>query len=312
MSDFLKNKIISITGGNGFLGKHVIKRLQQRNCKKILAADHKTYNLVDGRDVQKMYQDHKPDIVFHLAAAVGGIGVNERNPGRFFYDNAMMNLQVMHCGYLNKIEKIISIGTVSVYPKNSPIPFNEKNIWEGYPETTNAPYGIAKRIMHSHSISYRKQYEYNSILLILTNLFGPGDNFNPETSHVVAALIKRFYDAKKNNEKEVVVWGSGESTRDFCYVEDVAEGIVLAAEKYNKSDPVNLASGYEVKIKDLALIIKKKIKYSGNIVWDTNKPVGPDRRKIDISKAENEFGYKVRTKLEDGIQKTIEWYLSNN
>ncbi len=310
MPDFLKNKIISITGGNGFLGKHVIKRLEQRNCKKILVVDHKTYNLVDGHDVQKMYQDQKPDIVFHLAATVGGIGVNQRNPGRFFYDNAMMNLQVMHGGYLNKIEKIISIGTVSVYPKNSPIPFSEKNIWEGYPEMVNAPYGIAKRIMHAHSISYRKQYEYNSILLILTNLFGPGDNFNPETSHVIAALIKRFYDAKKNNEKEVVVWGNGESTRDFCYVEDIAEGIVLAAEQYNKSDPVNLASGREVKIKDIALIIKNKIGYNGNIVWDTSKPIGPERRKIDISKAKNEFGYKVKTKLEDGIQKTIEWYLS--
>ena len=310
MPDFLKNKIISITGGNGFLGKHVIKRLEQRNCKKILVVDHKTYNLVDGHDVQKMYQDQKPDIVFHLAATVGGIGVNQRNPGRFFYDNAMMNLQVMHGGYLNKIEKIISIGTVSVYPKNSPIPFSEKNIWEGYPEMVNAPYGIAKRIMHAHSISYRKQYEYNSILLILTNLFGPGDNFNPETSHVIAALIKRFYDAKKNNEKEVVVWGNGESTRDFCYVEDITEGIVLAAEQYNKSDPVNLASGREVKIKDIALIIKNKIGYNGNIVWDTSKPIGPERRKIDISKAKNEFGYKVKTKLEDGIQKTIEWYLS--
>ena len=197
MSDFLKNKIISITGGNGFLGKHVIKVLEQRSCKKILAVDRKKYNLVDGHDVQKMYQDQKPDIVFHLAAAVGGIGVNQRNPGRFFYDNAMMNLQVIHAGYVNKIEKIISIGTVSVYPKNTPIPFSEKNIWDGFPETTNAPYGIAKRIMHAHSISYRKQYEYNSILLILTNLFGPGDNFNPDTSHVIAALIKRFYDAKK-------------------------------------------------------------------------------------------------------------------
>jgi len=312
MSNFWKNKSVSITGGNGFLGKHVIKRLKQRNCKKISIVDHKKYNLVDGRDVQRMYDDQKPDIVFHLAAVVGGIGINQKNPGKFFYENAMINLQVIHGAYINKVKKIISIGTVSVYPKNAPIPFNEKDIWEGFPDTINAPYGIAKRIMHVQSTSYRRQYGFNSILLILTNLYGPQDNFNPETSHVIAALIKKFYDAKINNKKEVIVWGNGESTRDFCYVEDIAEGIILAAEKYNKSDPINLASGKEIKVKKIALLIKKKIGYMGNIVWDSSKPAGSKRRKININKAKNEFGYKVMTSLEEGIQKTIDWYIKKN
>ena len=222
----------------------------------------------------------------------------------------MINLQVMHEGYLHKIEKIISIGTVSIYPENAPLPFNEKNIWEGYPEEANAPYGIAKRIMHVQSSSYRKQYGYNSIFLLLTNLFGPGDNFNPQSSHVIASLIKKFHDAKINNKKEVVVWGNGESTRDFCYVEDIAEGIVLAAEKYNKSDPVNLASGNEISIKKLALFIKKQIGYEGNILWDSSKPSGPKRRVIDINKAKNEFGYRVTTSLEKGIKKTVDWYIN--
>jgi len=312
MSNFWKNKSVSITGGNGFLGKHVIKRLKQRNCKKISIVDHKKYNLVDGRDIQRMYDDQKPDIIFHLAAVVGGIGINQKNPGKFFYENAMINLQVIHGAYINKVKKIISIGTVSVYPKNAPIPFNEKDIWEGFPDTINAPYGIAKRIMHVQSTSYRRQYGFNSILLILTNLYGPQDNFNPETSHVIAALIKKFYDAKINNKKEVIVWGNGEATRDFCYVEDIAEGIILAAEKYNKSDPINLASGKEIKVKKIALLIKKKIGYMGNIVWDSSKPAGSKRRKININKAKNEFGYKVMTSLEEGIQKTIDWYIKKN
>ena len=312
MSNFWKNKSVSITGGKGFLGKHTRKRLEQRNCKKISIVDHKKYNLVNGRDVQRMYDDQKPDIVFHLAAVVGGIGINQKNPGKFFYENAMINLQVIHGAYLNKVEKIISIGTVSVYPKNASLPFNEKDIWEGFPDVINAPYGIAKRIMHIQSTSYRRQYGFNSILLILTNLYGPQDNFNPETSHVVAALIKRFYDAKINNEKKVTVWGNGESTRDLCYVEDIAEGIVLAAEKYNKSDPINLASGKEIKVKKIAHLIKKKIGYEGNIVWDSNKPAGTKRRKININKAKNEFGYKVTTSLEEGVQKTIDWYMQKN
>ena len=310
MFNFWKNKNISITGGHGFLGKYLKKKLEQRNCNNISLVEREKYNLVINKDVKRMYDDLKPDIVFHLAAVVGGIEINQKNPGKFFYENAMINLQVIHEGYLHKIEKIISIGTVSIYPENAPLPFNEKNIWEGYPEEANAPYGIAKRIMHVQSSSYRKQYGYNSILLLLTNLFGPEDNFNPQSSHVVASLIKKFHDAKINNKKEAVVWGDGESTRDFCYVEDIAEGIVLAAEKYNKSDPVNLASGNEISIKKLALLIKKQIGYEGSILWDSSKPSGPKRRVIDINKAKNEFGYQVTTSLEEGIKKTVDWYIS--
>ena len=312
LSNFWRNKNVSITGGHGFLGKYLKKKLEQKNCNKISLVEREKYNLVINKDVKSMYDDLKPDIVFHLAAVVGGIEINQKNPGKFFYENAMINLQVMHEGYLHKIEKIISIGTVSIYPENAPLPFNEKNIWEGYPEEANAPYGIAKRIMHVQSTSYRRQYGFNSILLILTNLYGPQDNFNPETSHVIAALIKKFYDAKINNKKEVIVWGNGEATRDFCYVEDIAEGIILAAEKYNKSDPINLASGKEIKVKKIALLIKKKIGYMGNIVWDSSKPAGSKRRKININKAKNEFGYKVMTSLEEGIQKTIDWYIKKN
>jgi len=310
LSNFLENKNISITGGNGFLGQYLIKRLEKRNCKKISIVDHKKYNLVNNNDVKRMYQDQKPDVVFHLAAVVGGIEINQKNPGKFFYENAMINLQIIHEGYLNKVKKIISTGTVSAYPANAPLPFAEKNIWDGFPEEANAPYGIAKRIMHVQSSSYKKQYGFNSILLLLTNLFGPKDNFNPDSSHVIAALIKRFYDAKIKKQKEVIVWGDGNATRDFCYVDDVAEGIILAAEKYNKSDPVNLASGNETAIKEIALLVKKKIGYQGNIVWDANKPSGPPRRFVDISKAKKEFGYWANTTLEEGINKTIDWYMS--
>ena len=310
MSNFLENKNISITGGNGFLGQYLKKRLEKRNCKKISIVDHKKYNLVNNNDVKRMYQDQRPDVVFHLAAVVGGIEVNQKNPGKFFYENAMINLQIIHEGYLNKVKKIISTGTVSAYPANAPLPFTEKNIWDGFPEEANAPYGIAKRIMHVQSSSYKKQYGFNSILLLLTNLFGPEDNFNPDSSHVIAALIKRFYDAKVKKQKEVIVWGSGNATRDFCYVDDVAEGIILAAEKYNKSDPVNLASGNETTIKEIALLVKKKIGYQGNIIWDASKPSGPPRRFVDINKAKKEFGYCVTTTLEEGINKTIDWYIS--
>lgn len=312
MSNFLKNKNIIITGGSGFLGQYLKKRLEKRNCKKISVVNHKEYDLVNNNEVKKMYRDLKPDIVFHLAAVVGGIEINQKNPGKFFYENAMMNLQVIHEGYLNKIEKIICTGTVSAYPANSTLPFNEKNIWDGFPEEANAPYGIAKRIMHVQSSSYKKQYGFNSIVLLLTNLFGPGDNFNPDSSHVIAALIKKFYEAKKNNNEEVVVWGDGSSTRDFCYVDDIAEGIILAAEKYNKSEPVNLASGNETKIKEIAELIKEKIRYKGKIIWDSAKPSGPQRRAVDISKAKKEFNYQVNTSLKEGISKTVDWYIKNN
>ncbi|MDC0952082.1 NAD-dependent epimerase/dehydratase family protein [Candidatus Pelagibacter ubique] len=312
MISFLKNKKISVTGGEGFLGGHLIRLLEKKNPKTISIVRHSEYDLVNGSDVQRMYKDQSPDIVFHLAATVGGIGVNQRNPGKFFYENAVMNLQVIHNAYLTNVEKIISIGTVSVYPDNTTIPFEEKNIWKGYPQEDNAPYGIAKRIMHTHSLSYRKQYNFNSIMMILTNLYGPGDNFNKDTSHVIAALIRRFYEAKKNNEKEVKVWGDGNSTRDFCYIEDIANGIILAGENYNESEPLNLASGREVAIKELVMIVKKQMNYEGKIIWDKDMPIGPNRRNINIQLAKTKIDYDPKISLEDGIQRTIDYYINLN
>jgi len=312
MTSFLKNKKISVTGGEGFLGGHLISLLEKKNPKTISIVQHSEYDLVNGSDVKRMYKDQSPDIVFHLAATVGGIGVNQRNPGKFFYENAVMNLQVIHNAYLTNVEKIISIGTVSVYPENTTIPFEEKNIWKGYPQEDNAPYGIAKRIMHTHSLSYRKQYNFNSIMMILTNLYGPGDNFNKDTSHVIAALIRRFYEAKKNNEKEVKVWGDGNSTRDFCYIEDIANGIILAGEKYNESEPLNLASGREVTIKELVMIVKKQMNYEGKIIWDKDMPIGPNRRNINIQLAKKKIDYDPKISLEDGIQRTIDYYINLN
>ncbi|MBC8307592.1 MAG: NAD-dependent epimerase/dehydratase family protein [Pelagibacterales bacterium] len=311
MSDFWKNKNISVTGGNGFFGKHLIKLLTKKNPGKISIVDHKDYDLIKNDDVVRMYKDQKPNIVFHLAATVGGISVNQRNPGKFFYENAIMNLQVIHNAYSSNVEKIVNIGTVSVYPENSPIPFLESNIWNGYPETTNAPYGIAKRIMHTHSLSYRKQYDFNSIMVILTNLYGPDDNFKKDTSHVIAALIRRFYEAKQNDEKEVIVWGNGDSTRDFCYIEDIATGIILAAENYNDSKPINLASGKETTIKEISTIIKNHIGYKGKIVWDKNMPVGPNRRNVSIDLARKKINFNPKISLEEGIKKTVDWYISS-
>ena len=310
MSDFWKNKNVSVTGGNGFLGKHLIRLLSQKNPKKISIVDHKDYDLVNNNDVIRFYKDQKPNLVFHLAATVGGIDVNQRNPGKFFYDNAMMNLQVIHNAYVANVEKIISIGTVSVYPKNAPVPFLEENIWNGYPESTNAPYGIAKRIMHTHSLSYRKQYDFNSIMVILTNLYGPDDNFKKDTSHVIAALIRRFFEAKKNNAEEVVVWGNGNATRDFCYIEDVASGIISAAENYDESMPINLASGKEITIKEIAEIIKKEIGYKGKIIWDKDMPIGPNRRNISIDLANKKINFNPKISIKEGIKKTVDWYIN--
>ena len=310
MKNFFKKKRITITGGQGFLGQVIKRKLEERGCKKISIVKHKKYDLVKMKDVEKMYKDQRPDIVFHLAATVGGIGINKKNPGKFFYENAMMNLQVVHQGYLNNVKKIISAGSVSSYPANTPLPFSEKNLWSGFPEDGASSYGIAKRLIHAQSMGYKKQYNFNSILVLLTNLYGPKDNFNPKSSHVIASLIKKFYDAKINKKRHVVVWGTGEATRDFIYVDDAAEGMILAAEKYNKSDPVNLASGKEKKIKEIALMIKKNIGFKGQIIWDSKMPTGPKRRVVSIGKAKKEFAFKIKTSMKAGIKKTINWYTS--
>ena len=307
----LKTKKIIVTGGAGFLGKFVVNKLNDAGCKKILVPKIEEYDLRNINAIRKMYKDFQADIVIHLAAIVGGIGANRENPGSFFYDNLIMGIQLMEEARLNNIEKFVALGTICAYPKFTPIPFKEENLWDGYPEETNAPYGLAKKMLLVQSQAYRKQYGFNSIFLLPVNLYGPGDNFDPKSSHVIPALIKKFYEAKKNNDKEVIVWGTGKATREFLYVEDCAEAIVLATQKYDKPDPVNIGAGFEISIKDLAEKIKDIFKYNGKIIWDTSKPDGQPRRCLDTSKALNEFGFKAKTTFDIGLKKTIDWYVKN-
>ena len=312
MIEKFSNKVFLITGANGFLGQALIKKLKKINCKKIIAISRKQFNLILDSDVRRMFLKHKPNIVFHLAASVGGIGINKKNPGKFFYENAIINLNVIHHAYLNKVEKIISTGSVSSYPHKTNLPFKEENLWNGYPEEVNSSYGIAKRLIHAQSLSYKKQYNFTSILLLLTNLYGPYDNFDPESSHVIAALIKKFYYGKINNTKYVNVWGNGSATRDFCYVDDIIDGIILAAKRYRKVEPLNLGSGKEVSIKTLCKNIAEIINYKGRIRWQKNKPTGPKRRFLSILKAKKEIGFKQSTNLKEGLKKTINWYINYN
>jgi len=305
---FWENKRVLVTGGAGFLGSFVVEKLRERGCKDIYVPRSKDYDFVEMEVVRRLYRDARPDIVIHLAAKVGGIGANRANPGKFFYDNLMMGVQMMEVGRQFGIEKFVALGTICCYPKFTPVPFKEEDLWNGYPEETNAPYGLAKKMLLVQSQSYRQQYGFNSIFLMPVNLYGPGDNFNPNSSHVIPALIKKCFDAIKNDEREIVVWGTGKATREFLYVEDAAEGILLATEKYNKSDPINLGAGFEISIKDLAELIAKLTGFKGKIVWDTSKPDGQPRRMLDTSKAEKEFGFKSKTGFEEGLKKTIEWY----
>lgn len=304
----LSTKNIVVTGGSGFLGSFVAKKLKEQGCKNIFIPRSKDYDLVQMSAVKKLYKDIKPDIVIHLAAKVGGIGANRENPGKFFYDNLMMGTQLMEEGRLNKIEKFVAIGTICCYPKFTPVPFKEENLWNGYPEETNAPYGLAKKMLLVQSQAYRQQYGFNSIFLMPVNLYGPGDNFNPDSSHVIPALIKKCMDAIKNKDKEIVVWGTGKATREFLYVEDCAEAIILATEKYNKSEPVNIGAGFEISIKELVNLIVKLTGFKGKIIWDKTKPDGQPRRMLDTTKAFKEFGFKAKTNFEEGLKKTVEWY----
>jgi GDP-L-fucose synthase len=306
----LVNKRITVTGGAGFLGGHVCRKLKESSCKDILAPRSSDYDLVDNEAVKKLYRDCKPDVVIHLAARVGGIGANKQNPGRFFYDNLMMGVQMMEQGRLAGIEKFVAVGTICAYPKFAPIPFKEKDLWNGYPEETNAPYGLAKKMLLVQAQAYRQQYGLNAIYLLPVNLYGPGDDYDPEYSHVIPALIKKCIDAIKLGNEEVVVWGTGNPTREFIYVEDAAEAVVMATEKYNKSEPVNIGSGAEISIRDLAGLIVRLTGFQGRIVWDTSRPDGQPRRRVDTSRAESEFGFKARTNFEEGLRKTIECYLS--
>ena len=307
----LKTKRISVTGGRGFLGGHLVRRLREnRGCENVFIADVPEYDLRDLGSIRRMFDDQRPDIVIHLAAVVGGIGANRERPGQFFYDNAIMGIQLMHEAYLRQIEKFVAIGTICCYPKHTPVPFSEDNLWDGYPEETNAPYGLAKKMMLVQSQAYRQQYGFNSIFLMPVNLYGPGDNFDPESSHVIPALIRKCVEAKARCEEEMVVWGDGSPTREFLYVEDAAEGILLATERYDKSEPVNLGSSFEISIKDLADTIARLTGFQGKIVWDPTKPNGQPRRMLDTSRAQQEFGFRAIISFEVGLSKTIREYRS--
>jgi len=308
----ISQKRITVTGGMGFLGSHLIGKLkEEKSCKNVYVADLPDYDLRNLVDIKKMYDVQKPNIVIHLAAVVGGIGANRENPGRYFYDNAIMGIQLMHEAYLRRIEKFVALGTICCYPKHTPPPFREEDLWNGYPEETNAPYGLAKKMLLVQSQAYRQQYGFNSIFLMPVNLYGPGDNFDPKSSHVIPALIKKCIDAIENNDDHIEVWGTGKVTREFIYVEDAAEAIILATERYNKSDPVNIGTGFEITIKDLVRLIARLTGFKERIIWDTSKPDGQPRRMLDISKAKKEFGFKTKTSFEEGLKKTIKWYLKN-
>ncbi len=307
----LQEKRITITGGKGFLGTHLIRKLSEQGCKNISIGDLPEFNLTNIKDIRHMYDTFQPDIVIHLAAKVGGIGFNQEKPAELFYDNLIMGAQLMHEAHLRGIEKFVALGTICAYPKFTPVPFKEEDLWIGYPEETNAPYGLAKKMMLVQSQSYRQQYSFNSIFLLPVNLYGPGDNFDPRSSHVIPALIKKCFDAIDKNESSIEVWGSGAATREFFYVEDAAEAICLATEKYNKSEPVNIGAGFEISIKELALLIAELSGFKGNIIWNKSKPDGQPRRMLDTSKAWDEFGFKAKTELAAGLAKTIKWYRNN-
>lgn len=304
----LSQKRLCVTGGAGFLGKHLIARLEHYGAKDIFVPRSAEYDLVKGDDIARMIDDAQPDIIIHLAAKVGGIGANMEKPGEFFYDNLMMGIQLIHQAWQRGVEKFVAIGTICAYPKYTPIPFKEEDIWDGYPEETNAPYGLAKKMLLVQSQSYREQYGYNSVFLLPVNLYGPGDNFDPASSHVIPALIRKCLEAKERGDKQIVAWGDGSPTREFIYAEDAAEGIALATMRYNSSDPVNIGSSFEISIKDLTETIARLCEFEGDVVWDTSKPNGQPRRKLDTTRAKERFGFEAKTDFEEGLKKTIAWY----
>jgi len=307
---FWQGKKVLVTGGNGFVGRHLVKKLNDLGAI-VMAPTHKQYDLVEIDQIKKMYSEYPCDMVIHLAAVVGGIGINREHPGSFFYKNLMMGVQLIEQARINKIPKFVALGTVCAYPKIIPIPFVEEDLWNGYPEETNAPYGLAKKMMLVQSQAYRQEYGYNSIFLLPVNLYGPGDNFDPESSHVIPALIKKCLDAVESKSDHIDVWGTGSASREFLYIDDLVNGILLASEKYNESNPVNLGSSNEIYIKDLVELIAKLVGFKGEIRWDSAKPDGQPRRKLDTSKAKNLFGFESTTTFENGLRETIEWYKSN-
>ena len=309
--NFWQSKRVCVTGGAGFLGKVVVRKLHERGAKDVFIPQIEDYNLIDLKDIDRMLADAKADLIIHLAAQVGGIGANLEHPAEFFYNNLMMGVQLMHRAWETGVGKFVAIGTICAYPKFTPVPFKEENLWDGYPEETNAPYGLAKKMLLVQAQSYRQQYGYNALFLLPVNLYGPGDNFNPQSSHVIPALIRKCIEAQEAGQDEIVVWGDGSPTREFLYVEDAAEGILLASEKYNDSAPVNLGAGSEISIKDLVEMIANKTGFTGKLVWDTTKPNGQPRRKLDTTRAYQRFGFKAQMSFEEGMAHTIKWFREN-
>ena len=309
--NFWKNRRVCVTGGAGFLGSFVLEALKQRGAAEVYVPRIEEYDLVNPADIQRMYDTARPDLVIHLAALAGGIGANRARPADFFYINLMMGVQLMHEAWKRGVEKFVAIGTVCAYPKFTPIPFREETLWDGYPEETNAPYGLAKKMLLVQAQAYREQYGFNAIYLLPVNLYGPRDNFDLQTSHVIPALIRKCIEAQARGDKEVVLWGDGSPTREFLYAGDAADGILTAAEFFNGSEPVNLGSGQEISIKNLAEMIARLTGFQGKLVWDTTQPNGQPRRALDTSRAEKFFGWRAGTSFEEGLKQTIAWYREN-
>lgn len=307
----LSDKRIVVTGGAGFLGSFVLEGLRARGCENVFVPRHVDYDLRDRDEIIRLYEEARPQVVIHLAAVVGGIGANSANPGRFFYDNAIMGIQLIEYARRYGVEKFVAVGTVCAYPKFAQVPFREDDLWNGYPEETNAPYGLAKKMMLVQAQSYRAQYGFNAIFLLPVNLYGPSDNFDLETSHVIPALIRKSSEAKQAGRPEIVLWGDGSATREFLYVADAAEGILLATERYDGDLPVNLGTGEEISIRDLAHLIASEVGFEGQIVWDKSKPNGQPRRGLDVRRAKELFGFSAPHRLSDGIPKTVKWFMEN-
>ncbi len=306
---FWSDKRVVVTGGAGFLGRFVAQKLREQNSRHVFVPRSAEYDLCEKEDVDRLFDAARPQVIIHLAAVVGGIGANRMHPGRFFYDNAMMGLQMIEGARRHGVEKFVCLGTVCSYPKFTPVPFQEENIWNGYPEETNAPYGLAKKMLLVQLEAYRQEYGFRGIYLIPVNLYGPRDNFDLETSHVIPALIRKCVEAKRAGAPQLVVWGTGQATREFLYVEDAAEAIVLAGEKYDGAGPMNLGSGREVSIRDLVEMIQAMTGYAGEVIWDQTKPDGQPRRSLDTSKASDFLGWRARVPLREGLRRTIEWYV---
>jgi len=305
---FWQDKSVVVTGGAGFLGAVVVRKLRERGCEQISVPRSRQRDLREKDAIRQLLNDTQPDIVVHLAASVGGIGANKEHPAEYFYDNAIMGIQLIHQSYLAGVDKFVCVGTVCSYPKSTPVPFKEEALWNGYPEETNAPYGLAKKMLLVQLQAYRRQYDFHGIYLLPVNLYGPRDNFDPASSHVIPALIKKCLEATQSGKDEIIVWGTGEATREFLYVEDAADGIVSSMERYDSPEPVNLGTGKEIRIRDLVKLIADLTGFHGKIVWDIAKPDGQPRRRLETSRAAKAFGFKAATDFKQGLQETIEWY----